>query len=543
MVDAVVIGSGPNGLVAGNLLAGAGWEVTVLEARSTPGGGVSSASYLGEGWTTDVCSAFYPLVAASPVFRGLQLERFGLRWSHAPAVIAHAFGDQAVLLRRDPEETAAGLDAIAPGDGEAWMRLYRLWRGCGSTLLDALLAPFPPLRAATKLAGELRPGGLLRFARFAMLPVRRVAEEEFAGPGAGLLLAGCALHADFAPESAASAFFGWLLCMLGHDVGYPVPVGGAGQLTSALVRRLESYGGSVLCDRPVVSVEIRDGRAVAAITADGERFPACHAVLADVDAPQLYGRLIGRENLPAGLADDLRRFHWDWSTVKFDWALRARVPWTAKEVSQAGTVHVADSLDSLTRFSADMACGQVSARPFLLLGQLSTADPTRSPAGTEVLYGYTHVPRQVRGDAGDGSVAGRWDDADLAAMADRIEQMIEDHAPGFRSLIIARHVLGPVELEEHDPNLVGGAINGGTSSIHQQLFFRPVPGLGRSETAISGLYLASSSAHPGGGVHGACGANAARAALNARRPAGRLITAPALARLDRVLRFGPRSAP
>jgi phytoene dehydrogenase-like protein len=523
VLDAVVIGAGPNGLVAANLLADAGWEVTVLEARPAPGGGVSSADYLGAGWTTDVCSAFYPLAVASPVMRGLRLERHGLHWSHAPAVLAHTGREHTAMLWRDPTETAAGLDAVAPGDGAAWLRLHEMWQRSGSSLLDALFTPFPPVRAAASLATRLRAAGLLRLARFATLPVRRLAEEEFAGDGAGLLLAGCALHADFAPETAASAFFGWVLAMLGHQAGFPVAAGGAGQLTAALVGRLEAAGGTLRCDQPVDSVEVRNGRAVAAITAGGERFPARHAVLADVPATSLYGGLVGWEHLPRLLADDVRRFQWDWSTIKFDWALRGPIPWAAKEVGQAGTVHLADSLDALTQFSADMAMGRVPARPFLLLGQLTTCDPTRSPPGTEVVYGYTHVPRTVRGDAGDGSVRGTWDAEDLMAFAERVEAVVEDYAPGFRSLIGGRHQLGPSGLHEHDPSMVGGALNGGTASIHQQLVFRPVPGLGRSETPIGGLYLASSSAHPGGGVHGACGANAARAALKARRPIGRLV--------------------
>jgi phytoene dehydrogenase-like protein len=274
---------------------------------------------------------------------------------------------------------------------------------------------------------------------------------------------------------------------------------------------------------------------VAAITESGERFSARHAVLADVPATTLYGGLVGWEFLPGQLADDVRRFHWDWSTVKFDWALRGPIPWAAPELRQAGTLHLADSLDAMTQFSADIAMGRVPARPFLLLGQLTTCDPSRSPPGTEVVYGYTHVPRTVRGDAGDGSVRGTWDAEDLTAFADRVEVMVEDYAPGFRALICGRHQLGPSGLRQHDPNLVGGAINGGTASIHQQLVFRPVPGLGRSETPIGGLYLASSSAHPGGGVHGACGANAARAAIKARRPTGRLVT-PLRAAAERAVR-------
>jgi phytoene dehydrogenase-like protein len=528
MIDAVVIGSGPNGLVAANLLADAGWEVTVLEAQNSPGGGVSSADYFGPGWISDVCSAFFPLSLASPVMRALELDRFGLRWSHAPAVLAHAHRHGAATLWRDPTRTAEGLANESSPDGPAWLRLHHLWERTGPQLLDALLTPFPPVRATLQLARTLRTGGLLRLARLMTMPVRRLTEEEFEGEGAGLLLAGCALHADFFPESSASALFGWLLAMLGHQVGYPVPEGGAGQLTAALVRRLESRGSVVQCGRAVDTIEVRGGRATGVVTADGERIEVRHAVVADVAATSLYGQLVGWEYLPALLAEDVRRFQWDWATVKFDWALVQPVPWTSSDLAGAGTVHLADSIDDLTRYSADLSTHMVPARPFILLGQLTTADPTRSPAGTESLYGYTHVPRQVYGDAGDGGVQGVWDTGDLDALADRVEERIEQHAPGFRSRIKARHVSGPGGLEGHDGNLVGGAINGGTAGMHQQLVFRPVPGLGRAETPVSGLYLASSSAHPGGGVHGACGANAARAALAVRRPFQRLVVKPAL---------------
>jgi phytoene dehydrogenase-like protein len=527
MIDAVVVGAGPNGLVAANLLSDAGWDVTVLEAQNAPGGGVSSAEYFGEGWVSDVCSAFYPLAAASPVMRALELERYGLRWRHAPAVLAHAHQRGAAILWRDPVRTAEDLEKESPGDGQAWMRLHSLWDRTGLQLLDALLSPFPPVRATVRLARTLRAGGVLRLARMMSAPVRQLTEEEFTGKGPGLLLAGCALHADFFPESSGSALFGWFLAMLGHHVGFPVAEGGARELTAALVRRLESRGGVVHCGRKVITVEVVGGRATGVVTADGEHIPVRYAVLADVAATSLYGQLVGWEHLPAQLAADLARFHWDWATVKFDWALAQSVPWSAPELAAAGTVHVADSVDELTRFSADLSTRMVPACPFVLLGQLTTSDPTRSPRGTESLYGYTHVPRRVVGDAGGGVIKGVWDTADLDALCDRVEARIERQAPGFRARIKARHVMGPAALEEHDANLVGGSVIGGTAGLHQQLVFRPVPGLGRAETPVSGLYLASSSAHPGGGVHGACGANAARAALAARRPLARLVVEPA----------------
>ena len=212
------------------------------------------------------------------------------------------------------------------------------------------------------------------------------------------------------------------------------------------------------------------------------------------------------------------RFEWDPSTVKVDWALDGPVPWDGAPEQSPGTVHIADSLDGLTLSGSQVAAGLVPEKPFLLVGQMGVADPTRVPAGHEALWAYTHVPQQVRGDAGAGrpglrEVRGTWDESDLEAMVERIEERIESRAPGFRDRITARRVLGPHELEARDSNLVGGAINGGTAGLHQQLVFRPVAGSGRPETPVKALYLASASAHPGGGVHGACGANAARAAL------------------------------
>lgn len=544
MVDAVVIGAGPNGLVAANLLADAGWEVLVLEARSEPGGGVSSAGYLGEGWTTDVCSAFYPLAAASPIMQELHLEDFGMRWAHSGAVLAHPLGgSDAAVLYRDVQATADGLERLEPGDGEAWARLHAMWSRVGSDVVDAVLTPFPPVKALARLARTVKVAGGLRLARFASLPVRRLAEEEFSGDGAGIMLAGCAVHADLPPEAAMSSFFGWLLAMLGHDVGFPAVEGGAARMTEAMVRRLESKGGRVECDSRVESVEVRNGTARAVITAAGKRYDARHAVLADVSAPELYGELVDWEHLPPQMRDDVSRFQWDWATVKFDWALIEEVPWEAKEVSEAGTVHIAESLDSMTDYCADVATGRIPTEPFVLLGQLSTVDPSRCPPGKHLLYGYTHVPRRTKGDAGDGSIRGVWDDGDQEAFAQRVEDRIERFAPGFKALIERRHVLAPGAIEEHDPSMSLGALNGGTAEVHQQLFFRPTPGLGRSETPVRGLFLASSSAHPGGGVHGACGANAARAALAACSPLRRYALTPALHRLQKSLASAGAATP
>ncbi|MGW7647346.1 phytoene desaturase family protein [Streptomyces bobili] len=535
MPDAVVIGAGPNGLVAANLLADAGWSVDVVEEQPEPGGAVRHDRGVDPRFVNDLFSSFYPLAAASPVLSGLRLQDHGLRWSHAPRVLAHPLSDgRCAVLDRRIDATAASLDAFHDGDGAAWRRLHEIWEGLRPDLLDALFTPFPPLRAGTRLAVRLRAAGGLRLARTLLLPVRRMGAEEFGGEGGRLLLAGNALHADLAPEAAGSGGFGWLMSMLGQTYGFPVPAGGAGALTDALVRRLRSRGGTLRCGLRADRVVVRDGRAVGVRTADGATLTARRAVLADVCVPALYGELVEREHLPAQLLADLQRFEWDFATFKVDWALDGPVPWRAEPAARAGTVHLADGFDELTRFAAQIAMRQIPDRPFCLFGQMTTADPARSPHGTESAWAYTHVPHEVVSDAGDEDLTGAWDPKEREIMADRVERQVERFAPGFRALIRARRVLAPPTLQALDGNLRDGAINGGTAGIHQQLVFRPLPGTGRPETPVRGLFLASAGAHPGGGVHGAPGANAARAALRRNRP-------PGLAGLQRALTHRDRA--
>lgn len=534
-VDAIVIGSGPNGLVAANLLADAGWSVLVLEAQASPGGAVRSGRYVDREFVSDHCSAFYPLAAASPVIRRLHLENHGLHWLHAPTVLAHPLRDgRCAVLSRNLDETAAAADALADGDGDAWRRLYGVWQRVNPALVDAIVTPFPPIKAGVRLALGLRAAGGLRFARFAALPVRRIAAEEFSG-AAAMLLAGNALHTDLSPESATSGMYGWILAMLGQQVGFPVPAGGAGELTAAMIRRLEERGGTVVCGRRVTRVQVRGGRAVGVRTTDGTEFAATKAILADVPATRLYGDLVSWDELPTRFHDDMRRFQWDHATFKVDWALSKPVPWIAEAARGAGTVHLGETLDDLTRFAAELAMGQVPSKPFLLVGQMTTADPSRSPAGTESLWAYTHVPQQIRSDAGPDAITGRWDEREAEAMADRVEEQIEAFAPGFRDIVKARVVQTPPAMDAANDSLENGALGGGTAATHQQLFFRPTPGLARAETPIGGLFLASASAHPGAGVHGACGSNAARAALAEHSPLGKIVAAPTRRIVQRIL--------
>jgi phytoene dehydrogenase-like protein len=495
--DAVVVGAGHNGLVAANLLADAGWDVLVLEATDAPGGAVRSAEVTAPGYLSDLCSAFYPLGVASPVLRALRLTEHGLRWRHAPTVLAHLLPDgRAALLHRDPARTAESLAGFAPADGRRWLAAYEAWEGYADRVLAGLFTPFPPVRA-----------GALRAGRRALLPARQLGRELFDGEGGRALLAGCALHTDLSLDQAGSGAYGWLLLMLAQRYGFPVPDGGAQRLTDALVTRLRSRGGRLAYRVRVDRIAVARGRALGVRSVGGEWWRARRAVVADVPAPTLYRDLVGPAHLPPRLVDDLTRFQWDAATLKIDWALSARVPWRTPAVADAGTLHLGGDVDGLGRYAAALARDEVPFEPFLVVGQMTTADPSRSPAGTESLWAYTHVP--YRPD---------WSPDAVARHVARVEETLEAYAPGLRALVVGRHVAGPAELAAKNPSLVGGAFSGGSVAPHQQLLLRPVPGLGRADTPVDRLYLASGSAHPGPGVHGGPGANAARAALARDRP-------------------------
>ncbi len=417
MHDAVVIGAGHNGLVAANVLADAGWSVLVVEAEEEPGGAVRSGELIEPGFVHDRYSAFYPLGAASPVFRALALE---IEWRHGPLVLAHPATDGSVaVLARTAEATAAGL----ADDGPRWLELMELWARVEPALLRGMVTPFPQVRSALQLA--LEPAAL------------RLLHPGLRTELAHRLIMGNALHTDAPPGSPSGQAFGLLLSAFGQRYGYPCVAGGAGKIAEALVARAESRG-----------VEIELGHRL-------DRLPqARHAVLAAIDVWEL-GRLTGR---PARVEPDP-------ATVKLDWTLDAPIPWPVEEARRAPVVHLGDE------------------RSFVLFGQYSMADPTRSPAGKETAWAYSHA----------------------LASPDEIEAQIEKHAPGFGALVRGRRV----------ERLPPGRINLGTAKLKNEFVLRGR--LGRPETGIPGVYLASASAHPGGGVHGSAGWIAAHAAVRAAR--------------------------
>lgn len=523
-VDAVVIGAGHHGLVTASVLADAGWDVLVLEARDKPGGAVSSVER--DGWVMDEFSSCHPLGAASPVFASLGLEDLGLAWAaDTDAVLVHA-GDptdtEGALLHKDPLRTAAWLAEEEPADGMAWLRLVEDYQRIKAPLLDALLTRWPPIGPGGRLAGAAGLRNLPGLVRFLLLPTTRMGEETFRGQRGRMLLAGNAMHTDIPPDAAGSGVFGWLLSMLAQDVGYPSPRGGTGRLAEILAQRAQRGGARLELSEPVEQVVVSTGRAVGVRTRGGREIAARRAVIADTSAPALYRRLLPDRVVPPGLLAELERFQWDLPTVKVNYRLSATLPWTARAARDAGVVHVGADVNGIVDWSADLATGRVPSHPFALVGQMSNIDRSRSPEGTQAMWLYTHLPRGVV------------DHASAHTLLERSEQMLDRFAPGWREHVLDRWLQLPSDLYAADDNLWHGAVGGGTSQLHQQLIFRPFTGLGGARTPVDGLYLASATTHPSGGVHGGAGYIGARLALSDQAWWGRPRRRLALAALHRL---------
>ncbi|MCV0403191.1 MAG: NAD(P)/FAD-dependent oxidoreductase [Chloroflexi bacterium] len=467
--DAVVVGAGPNGLAAAIVLARAGRSVRLFEARDTIGGGCRTAELTEPGVLHDVCSAIHPLARSSPLFRELDLARHGLEWIEPPIQLAHPLGDGRVaLLRRGIEETAASFDDA----GDA--RTYRDWMtplvADWDLIVRELLGPLP-------IGAVRHPVALGRFGLLALLPVAALA-RRLRSPVGRALLAGCGAHSFLPMTAPVTGGPALALLVSGHAVGWPFPRGGSQHIVDALAASLREAGGHI-----TTGARIGDVR----------ELPAHRAALLDVTPRQVLA--MAGDRLGGLYAAQLRRYRYGPAAFKLDLVLDGPIPWRDPVIGEAGTVHIGGTYEEIAASERAVARGRVHERPFVLLAQPSRFDPSRAPAGREVVWAYCHVPNGWDGDA-----------------TERILGQIERFAPGFRDRIVARHVLRPSELEAYNENYIGGDINGGMQHW-AQLFTRPAVRWGPYSTPDPGIFVCSASTPPGGGVHGLCGMHAARSAL------------------------------
>ena len=465
--DAVVVGSGPNGLAAAIEMARAGWSVCVYEARDTVGGGARSAELTEPGFVHDVCSAIHPLAFASPFFKSLPLSKHGLEWIHPPAAVAHPLEDDtAVILELSLERTSAGLGT----DARAYAKVFGPLTRDATELVPEILSP--PIHVPR------HPLKMLGFGFKAIQSAQKFADRHFTGERARGLFAGIAAHANMPLNVSLTAAAGLLLGMLGHVGGWPLPKGGSQKISNALASYFSSLKGSIVTGTTISSLR---------------ELPSARVILVDITPQQLL-RFAGDE-FPPSYRWELQKYQYGPGVFKVDWALKSPIPWRAQECVRAGTVHLGGSMEEIAAGEEAVARGRCPEKPFVLLAQQSLFDPSRVPPGKQSAWAYCHVPRGSKID-----------------MTERIESQVERFAPGFRDCILARHTMSPADLETYNPNYVGGDISGGVLNF-LQMIARPSLRISPYCTPIKNLFICSSSTPPVGGVHGMCGYHAARAAL------------------------------
>jgi phytoene dehydrogenase-like protein len=465
--DAVVVGSGPNGMAAATTLARAGLSVLVLEGNKTIGGGARSSELTLPGFVHDVCSAIHPLGLGSPLFKTLPLERFGLSWIQPHIALAHPLDDgSAACLHQEVNLTAEELGRDARAYRNLMKPLARDWEKLSAEFLQPILH------------WPRHPIALGKFGIRAMCPATLLTKLLFKEEGARALFAGIAAHSFLPLESVVSAAFALVLGAAGHAVGWPIPRGGSQSISNALADYFRELGGQIDINRRIENFD---------------ELPKARVTLFDATVWQ-FARIAGGR-LPSGYRCRLENFQHAPSVFKIDYALSSAIPWKAETCRRAGTVHLGGTLDQIARSEREVSRRKIPEHPFVLVAQQSLFDETRAPHGQHTLWAYCHVPAGCKID-----------------MSAAIESQIERFAPGFRDCVLARHKSSAADLEQSNPNLAGGDINGGAANL-RQLIARPILSPTPYRTPLRGVYLCSSSTPPGGGVHGMCGYHAARAAL------------------------------
>jgi len=463
--DAVVIGSGPNGLAAAVQLAQQGASVLVVEAKDTPGGGTRTAELTAPGFKHDVCSAVHPMACASPFFRTLPLDKHGLEWIHSEYPLAHPLdAGRAAIQERSLEATANRLGL----DGAAWMHIYEGLVRHMDKLNEMLLGPF---------AIPKHPLMMANFGRRALLPATLFTHHNFKTEEGQALFTGHSAHSVQKLENLATTAFGLMLGVTGHTEGWPVAKGGSQAIADALVGVLREAGGEVVCKRPVDAI--------------GD-LPKAKAYLFDT-SPGPMARICG-DRLPEDYRESLKKFRHGPGIFKVDWALNAPIPWQNEECGKAATVHVGGSMEEICFSERDAWEGRHSTSPFLILVQPTICDPSRAPEGKHTAWAYCHVPNNSTVD-----------------MTERIEEQVERFAPGFRDCILESKTMSATDLENYNPNYSGGDIVGGIAAP-RQLYTRPVGFRKPYNTPAKDIFICSASTPPGAGVHGMCGYHAAQAA-------------------------------
>jgi len=464
--DAVVVGSGPNGLAAAIAMQQAGLSVLLIEGKATIGGGLRSAALTLPGYLHDICSAIHPFAVCSPFFRSLPLEAHGLEYIYPKVAAAHPFDDgTAAVLKSSIEETAATFG----NDAASYQRLM-------GPLLEHWSQIFPFVLNPTSFPAH--PFELAKFGYHAILPVSRLVKKHFHNMHAQGLIAGMAAHGMQPFTNVATAAIAMVFLLLGHSSGWPLPKGGSQQISNALASYFLQIGGKIETNFMVNSLE---------------QLPSSHAILFDITPRQLL-RIAGNK-LSSLYKWQMKRYRYGMGVFKIDWALDDPIPFTAPECKLAGTVHLGNTYDEIANGEQLTAQGKHAEKPFVLLAQQSLFDPGRAPAGKHTAWAYCHVPGSSTVD-----------------MTDAIEKQVERFAPGFRERILGRHTMNTAEVEIYNPNYIGGDIGGGVQDIGQ-LFTRPALRFSPYRTSAKGIYLCSSSTAPGGGVHGMCGYHAAKKAL------------------------------